>query len=54
MAWGDDERMDAAEAGEAMAQLRLQAALVEHIEGTEPVPPEVSQAVRDMFREQST
>lgn len=43
--------MDAAEMDEAMAQVRLRAALEEHIAATEEVPPEVVQAARDAYSE---
>lgn len=39
---------------EIVAQVRLRAALEAHIEATEPVPPEVGQAVREMYRERPT
>ncbi|HEY9371021.1 hypothetical protein [Streptomyces sp.] len=45
--------MDAEEMDEAMAQVRLRAALEEYIEETEEVPPEVSAAVRKLFPERA-
>ncbi|MBB6556120.1 hypothetical protein [Nonomuraea rubra] len=45
--------MDQQQADELMAGARLRAALVDHIQETEPVPPEVSEAVRELYGERS-
>ena len=45
--------MDAEEMDEAMAQVRLRAALEEHIEASEEVPEEVRQRAQEAFRKRS-
>lgn len=46
--------MDAREVDEAMAQVRLRAALEAHVEETEQVPPEVRERVLELYRERPT
>lgn len=45
--------MDPREVDERMAAERLRAALVDHIEAVEEMPPEVSERVRRLFDEHS-
>jgi hypothetical protein len=46
---GDDGRVDRDEVDERMATERLRAALVDHIQASEEMPPEVSERVREMY-----
>jgi hypothetical protein len=44
-----DERMEREQGDEVVATARLRAALIDHILATEAPPPELGQAVREMY-----